>query len=68
MHGVVLVEFGFLINLAHHDEDGGDASEDRVAGSLVGLPGIDEVRQALLEHLAVNFDVCHGGRLQEPLR
>lgn len=68
MHGIVLVEFGLLVNLAHQDDDGRCACEERVAGTLVGLPCGDEVRQALLEDLAVDFDFRHDGRLQESLR
>lgn len=67
MHSVVLVEFGVLLDLAHHDDDGGDASEDLVAGALVVLPSIDEMVDALLEELSVNLDIRHprdgvGGR------
>ncbi len=68
MHSIVLVEFGLLVNLAHQHNHGGDASEERVSGSFVGLPRIDEVRHALLEDLAVDFDVRHNGRLRKSLR
>ena len=59
MHGIVLVEFGVGVDLAHQDDDGGDASKERVSRSLVGLPGIDKVGDALLEELAVDLDVRH---------
>ena len=62
MHGIVLVKFLDLLDLAHHDEDGGDAAEHRVASSLVGLPGIDEMGDALLEELAVDLDLRHDDR------
>ncbi len=68
MHGIVLVEFGALLDFAHHDDNRGGASEDRVAGPLVGLPGIDEMGDSLLEELAVDLDVCHGGSPRDGLR
>ncbi len=63
VHGIVLVEFGVGVDLAHENENGRGAIEERVTGSLVGLPGIDEMRNALLEDFAVNLDVGHDGRL-----
>lgn len=61
MHGVVLAEILDLLNLAHHHEDGGGTSEEGIARALVGFPGIDEVRDAFLEQLAVDFDrIGHG--------
>lgn len=68
MHGIVFVEFGLLVDFAHQYDHGGDAPEERVSGTFVGLPRIDEVRHALLEDLAVDFDVRHGGQLRESLR
>lgn len=62
MDSIVLVKLGVLVDLAHQDDDGRDATEESVSGALVGLPGIIEVRDALLEDLAVDFDVCHGER------
>lgn len=62
MDSVVLVKLGVLVNLAHQNDDGRDATEESVSGTLVGLPGIVEVRDALLEDLAVDFDVCHDER------
>lgn len=62
MHSVVLVKLGVLVDLAHQNDDGGDAIEEGIAGALVGLPGIVKVRDALLEDLAVDFDVCHDER------
>lgn len=60
MHGVVLVEFGVLLDLAHHDNDGGDALEDAIVrGALVILPGTDEMRHALMEELGIDLDLCH---------
>ena len=63
VHRVVLVELGLLrVDLAHQDDERGDASEQASPGSVVGLPGIDQVRDAVLEHLAVNLDFGHDGR------
>ncbi len=60
MHRIVLVEFGVLLHLAHHDDDGGDAGEDAIVGrALVVLPGTDEMRNALMEELGVDLDLCH---------
>lgn len=60
MHRVVLVELGILLNLAHHDDDGGDGGEDAgIRGALVILPGIDEMRNALVKELGVDLDLCH---------
>lgn len=59
MHGIVLVEFGVLLDLAHHDDDGGDAIEDLIAGAFVAFPGGDEMIDALLEELSVDLDICH---------
>jgi hypothetical protein len=59
MHGIVLVELGIVLDFAHHDDDGGGAGEDGVAGAPVTLPGIDKVRDALLEELAVDLDIRH---------
>lgn len=61
MHGVVLVEILDFLDLAHHDDDGGDATEEDVARPLVGLPGIDEVGNALLEELAIDVDFIRHG-------
>lgn len=64
MHRVVLVEVLHFLDLAHHDDDGRGASKEGIAGPLVSLPGIDEVRDALLEELAVDLDrVGHGDDL-----
>jgi len=63
MHGVVLVKFGIGIDFAHCDDDRGGTSEERVPGSLVGLPGIDEMGDALLEDFAVDLDFSHDGQL-----
>lgn len=61
MHSVVLIEILHLLDLAHHDDDGRGAPKQGVARPLVGLPGIDEVRDALLEELAIDLDrVGHG--------
>ena len=62
MHGIVLVEFGQLVDLAHVDDDGGGAIEEVVARTFVGLPGIIKMQDALLEDLAVNLDVGHDVR------
>ena len=40
MHGIILVKLGDLVDLAHVDDDGGDAIEQRVTSSLVGFPRI----------------------------
>lgn len=61
MNGVVLVEFGNLLDLAHHDDEGRDAAKEPILGSEVILPGSDEVREALLEELAVDLDLRHCG-------
>ena len=71
VHGIVLLEALGLLHLAHHDDDGGGASEEGISRSLVGLPGIDEVGDALLEELVVDLDgLRHGDctRLQMPPR
>ena len=60
MHRIVLVEFGVLLDLAHVDNDGRCATEKRIPRALVRLPRIDEVRNPLLENLAVDLDVRHG--------
>ena len=62
MHRIVLVQLGIVVGLAHQDEDRGGTLKERVARSLVGLPGIDEMGDALLEDLAVDLDVGHDGR------
>lgn len=59
VHGIVLVELWVLLDLAHVDDDGGDAIEDLVAGAFVALPGSDEMIDALLEELSVDLDVGH---------
>ena len=59
MYCVILVEFWDVLDLAHHDDDGGHASEDLVAGAFVILPGANEMVDALLEELAVDLDVAH---------
>ena len=59
MHRIVLVEFRVLLDLAHHDDNGGHAAEDLVAGAFVILPGANEMVDALLEELAVDLDVAH---------
>lgn len=62
MHGIVLVKILNLLDLAHHDDNGRDAIEDGIARSLVGLPGIDEMADSLLEELAIDLDcVRHDG-------
>jgi len=61
MYRVVLVEFGSLLDLAHHDDYGRGAGEDGIASPLVGLPGADEMGDALLEELAIDLDFCHDG-------
>ncbi len=63
MHRVILVELRLLLDLAHQDDDGRGAGEERVAGALVGLPCRDKVRQALLERLGVDLDLRHCARL-----
>lgn len=61
MHGIVLVEVLDLLDLAHHYDNGRSAPKQGVARPLVGLPGIDEVGDALLEELAIDLDrVGHG--------
>lgn len=69
MQGVVLAEDGSLLDLAHHNDNGGNAAKEGIARALVVLPGIDEVGDALLEDLGINLDAffCHGGRLGERL-
>ena len=62
VHGIVLVKFGDLVDFAHTDEDGGGAIENRVARAFVGFPGAIEVRDALLEYLAVDGNFGHVGR------
>lgn len=59
MNGVVLVEFGDLVDLAHHDDEGGCAAEKAIIGSKVILPRSNEMRDALLEELAVDLDLRH---------
>jgi hypothetical protein len=61
MHSVVLVEFGHFLDLAHHDDEGRGAAKQAILGSEVILPGGDEVREALLEELAVDLDLRHCG-------
>lgn len=71
MHSVVLLKALGLFHLAHHDDDGGGASEEGISRSLVGLPGIDKVGDALLEELVVDLDgLRHDDctRLQMPPR
>lgn len=60
MHGVILVEFGILLHLAHHDDNGRDAGEDAIiGGALIILPSTDEMRYALVKELRVDLDLCH---------
>jgi hypothetical protein len=60
MHSVILVEFGILLHLAHHDDNGGDASEDAIVGGApIILPGTNEMRYALVKELGVDLDLCH---------
>lgn len=65
MHSVVLVELGVLLNLAHHDNHRGDAVEDLVAGAFVILPGGNEMVDALLEELPIDFDISHLDAIRE---
>lgn len=61
VYGVVLVVILDLLDLAHHHDNGRGAAEEGIAISLVSLPGIDEVGDALLEELAIDLDcVRHG--------
>jgi hypothetical protein len=66
VHRIVLVKLRIGVNLAHQNDDRRGASEERVPRSLVGLPGIDEMGDALLEELAVDLDLGHDGRLYKP--
>lgn len=60
MHGIVLVEFRILLDLAHHDGDGGDAGENAIlGGALIIFPSVDEMRNALMKELGVDLDLCH---------
>lgn len=59
VNSVVLVELGNLLDLAHHDDHGRGTAEQPILGSEVVLPGRHKVRDALLEELAVNFDLRH---------
>lgn len=68
VHGVVLVELWVLLDLAHHDDDGGHGIEDLVAGAFVVLPGRDKVIDALLEELTVDLDVRHLGVWRDEAR
>lgn len=61
MHGVVLVKGLLVANLPHVDHDGANTTEERVAGSLVCLPAINEMVDSLLEDLAIDGDVGHAG-------
>lgn len=56
MHRIILVEFGDLLDLAHVNDNGRYAAEERVSGAFVCLPGIDEVGDALLEGFTVDLD------------
>jgi hypothetical protein len=59
MHSVVLVKLGGLLDLAHHDDNGRGTAEQALLGSQVILPGGREMREALLEELAVDLDLRH---------
>lgn len=60
VHGVVLVQLGDLLHLAHHHDDGRGAVEDvAILGSQVILPGAGEARSALMEGLVVDLDLRH---------
>lgn len=59
MHGVVLVKLGNLLHLAHHDENRRRSTKEPILGSQVIFPGRREMRNTLLEELAVNLDVRH---------
>lgn len=61
MNGVVLLEANGTVDLAHHDDDGGGTAKDCIASTLVGLPGADEVGDALMEELAVDLDSFRHG-------
>jgi hypothetical protein len=63
MNGIILLKSSRILSLAHQDQNRGGTIEDRVATSFVSLPGRYKVRQALLEEILVNFDICHGSRV-----
>ena len=59
MNGIVLVEFGDLLHLAHHHDNGRGSPEQALLGSQVILPGRRKMRKAVLEELALDLDVGH---------
>jgi hypothetical protein len=59
VNSIILLELCGFLSLAHQDQDRGGTTEQRVAAAFVGLPCGNEMRQALLEEVLVNFDICH---------
>jgi hypothetical protein len=57
MHSIILLKLVGLLGLAHQDDDRPNSTKQRVAGASVSLPGRNEVRQAILEDLLVDFDL-----------
>lgn len=60
VHRIVLLELRVLLDLAHHDDNRRYTSKNAaIAGAFIGLPGIDEMGDALLEELSIDLNVCH---------
>lgn len=59
MDRVVLVELGDILDLAHHDHHGGCAAKQAILGAKVIFPRGHKRVYALLEELAVDFDIRH---------
>jgi hypothetical protein len=57
--GVVLMEICGLFGFAHQNDNGRSSIENAFFGSHVILPGVCDMRDALLEELAVDLDLRH---------
>jgi len=61
MNSIVLLKLSALLSLTHQHHDRGGTVKERVTTPFVGFPCCDKVRQALLEEVLVDFDLCHCG-------
>lgn len=59
MNRVVLVKLGDILDLAHHDHHRRGAAKQAILGAEVILPRGHKRVYALLEELAIDFDIRH---------
>lgn len=57
---IVLVQLGHFLGLAHDNEEALRTVEQALLGPQIILPSRREMRQALVEELAINFNLGHG--------